>query len=132
MTDAWRRSWKLVVATVLALLCGAAARAVIGAEIPADGENAGVDMPAAELPADPPVAKPVLIDGPPEGVIEGEIVWDDSRGGYGAGGTCVTEAPAGCIAGCGGGCSGGCRLRCDETYTIFDVVFLQRDNQSTD
>lgn len=127
MTDAWRRSWKLVVATILALLCGAAARAVVGAEVPADDENAMVDVPA-----DAVVAEPVLIDGPPEGVIEGEIVWGDALPHEGYPGTCAVPAPTGCVAGCGGGCSGGSCIRCDEAYAIFDVVFLQRDNQSTD
>jgi hypothetical protein len=119
MTDGWQRAWGTFAATVTAMLIGAGLRAAVGAEQP-------VDVIAIE---DPLVGE-IVIDGSPTESIMTDAPPDEAIPDVVAGGP--PEMLGGCSSCTTAGCTGGCGVGPGETYWIFDVVFLQRDNQSTD
>ena len=116
---------------------------VVGTEEPA-GEDSKPEateaIPVAEVvSADEPSAEePVADDAAPEPIETGSILLESMPAVPEIEGL-LEHAPyeiAGSCSECtAGGCTGGCERSSSgigETYWIFDSVFLQRDNQSTD
>jgi hypothetical protein len=122
----WGKTWGPCAAVLAAMLFGAGLRAAIGSE------------PAAEAIAAEEVASEDAIVG---GDLDTESIVLDGVMGEAA---VIEEPPAAefldvgphdhlatCTSCTGTACGGSCGSA-GETYWIFDVVFFQRDNQSTD
>ena len=98
-------------------------------------EVVSADQPSTEQPS---AAQPVADDAAPEPIETGSILLESMPDVPEIEGL-LEHAPheiAGSCSDCtAGGCTGGCERSpsgIGETYWIFDSVFLQRDNQSTD
>jgi len=120
MRNGWQRArgaWATAVLGI-AVVCGL--RAAVG-----DDAHVGLieqgDPVVDAIVLDESSPESVVIDGHGDQPMLGDVFNDRPDAAIGG---CTSCTQAGCTGGCGGG--GG------ETYWIFDVVFLQRDNQSTD
>jgi hypothetical protein len=132
MRNGWQRAWGTFAAVLTAMLLGAGLRAAVGSEFPTEAiadeaiataaiADAGLVIGEVEsIVIDGPTGEPLIIDEPPAESFLGA----------------ATHEPLASCTSCTGctqvGCGGGCSCGGAETYWIFDVVFLQRDNQSTD
>ena len=128
MRNGWQRAGRMLAAGALALLFGAGLRAAVGDELPPTvigGEDAVVGE-IDEIIVDGPATESIIVGEPPVETF-GEVVDEVPHAGLD---TCTGCTHTGCSGGCGGGRSGA--VGPGETYWIFDVVFFQRDNQSTD
>jgi hypothetical protein len=122
MRDGWQRAWGTFAAMLTAMLLGAGLRAVVGSEFPTELPTEAI---ADEVLADEGIADEGIVIGEVESiVIDGPLIREKPPTE-----TFLETAPPVPLATCTQAGCGGSRA---ETYWIFDVVFFQRDNQSTD
>jgi hypothetical protein len=118
MRDGWQKAWGTFAAVVAAMLIGAGLRAAVGSELAT--EAIATEAIAVEsIVIDGSLGEPPVMEGPPTDALLAFGPHEPVAGCTG----CTSCTTAGCTGGCGGRA---------ETYWIFDVVFFQRDNQSTD